>query len=169
MGNPHPLVTELGFSLLTLLPAPAKHLHPEFQDFIPSFQTRLRVGGQDPGVWGPCLGRPGPGVGLGRQGLRGPRPAPFSPAQQLVGGGVAKETPITMVTGFSWHPIGSLLSRSPSLPQVPLWLLFSGRKREYGERKPPSSERESCTPQAWGPPSRVGRRGRTDPSPLTAC
>lgn len=95
-------MTELGFPLLTLLPAQAKHLHPEFQDCIPSFQARLRAGGrQDPGVWGPCLGRPGPGVDLGRQGLRGPWPAPFSPAQQLVGGGVAKETPITMVTGFS--------------------------------------------------------------------
>lgn len=98
MGTPPPLVTELGFPLLTLLAA-RKHLHPEFQDCIPSFQTRLRAGGrQDPGVWDPYLGRPGPGVALGRQGLRGPRPAPFSPAQQLVGGGVAKETPITMVT-----------------------------------------------------------------------
>lgn len=83
-------------------------------------------------MWGPCLGRPGPGGRSGKAGVKGPTACPFSPAQQLVEGELLRETPITMVTGFSWHPIGSLLSRSP--PQVPLWLLFRGRKREYGER-----------------------------------
>jgi hypothetical protein len=73
--------------------------------------------------------RPGPRVTLEKQGLRGLWLAPLSPAQQLVGGGVAKETPITMVTRVSWYPIGSLLDRSPSLPQVPLWLLLKGGKR----------------------------------------
>lgn len=101
MGTPLPWVTELGFPQLTILPAPDRPLHPELPDCIPSFQITLGAGCQDPREWSPCLGRPGPGVALGRQGLRGLRPAPLSPAQQLVGGTVAKETPITMVTGFS--------------------------------------------------------------------
>lgn len=88
----------------------------------------------------------------------GMQPAPpFPQAQQLVGGGVAKETPIAMATGFSCYSIGSLLVRSPSLPQVPLWLLLREEgKRGWGGELP--------SPKPWRPLSELGEEeGLTPP------
>lgn len=80
MGNPHPLVTELGFPLLTLLPAPAKHLHPEFQDFIPSFQTRLRARGPGPWGVGSLSGKTWARGRSGKAGVKGPTACPLFPS-----------------------------------------------------------------------------------------
>lgn len=125
----------------------------------------LGAGGQDPQGMVSMPGETEASSSSGRASVKGPVACPpFPQAQQLVGGGVAKETPITMAMGFSWYPIGSLLVRSPSLSQVFLWLLLGGKSvRVWGGEPPFLRQGGMCwvlTPQAWGPPSRAGRRRR---------
>lgn len=64
-----------------------------------------------------------------------------------------------MATGFSWYPIGSLLGKSPSLPQVPLWLSLGG---EVGEGSPSFQALILISASNLGTPIQSWRRGRAD-------